>query len=370
MSRVGIHGHIVPRTTARAEEALAWPHPRFRSVSTVDPRNSIAVAEVLRARAAGRWGKVRVAEPPTPIGGGFDSYIHLVHLEGGALPAAWAAPLVVRLLPSPDREPQAHREAEAQGWAASVGYAAPQVLEVIGSDDGFGLPTQVIERAPGTTMLEALTAKPWRMFRLVDQLARLQLQLHALPTDTWPGERKNRALVDQRLALPRKVASELDDDELRRALERAEGLLPVAMSGLAVVCHGDFHPLNVMVDGDAASVIDWTDAGLGPREGDLSRTLLLFRVASIAAKSTAERVVLRAVGPRMARRYRRTYTAEVPLDGERMRAWEALHALHGWSQVRMLHAGGFDGKSSADQSRVPPGVGNFLKAHFEAALAD
>ncbi len=353
---------------AGSADVRSLPTPRFRSVSAVDPRNSVAVAEVLRARAAGRWGDVRVAEPPTPIGGGFDSYIHVVHLEGVALPTAWAVPLVVRLLPSRDRESQAHREAEAQGWAASLGYAAPRVLEVIGSDDGFGLPTQVMERAPGTTMLDALTAKPWRTRRLVDQLARLQLQLHALPTNTWPGERSDHALVDQRLGLPRRVATELNDDELRRALEQAENLLPIATSGPAVVCHGDFHPLNVMVDGDAASVIDWTDAGLGPREGDVARTLLLFRLASIAANSAVERIALRAVGPRMSRRYRRTYAAVEPLDGERLRAWEALHALHGWSQVRMLHAGGFAGESSAEQSRVPPGVADFLKAHFEAAL--
>ena len=38
------------------------------------------------------------------------------------------------------------------------------------------------------------------------------------------------------------------------------------MEGPHVVCNGDFHPLNVMVDGDRASVIDWTDAGLGPRQ--------------------------------------------------------------------------------------------------------
>jgi aminoglycoside phosphotransferase (APT) family kinase protein len=136
-----------------------------------------------------------------------------------------------------------------------------------------------------------------------------------------------------------------------------------------VVCHGDFHPLNVVVDGDEASVIDWTDAGLGPREADVSRTLLLFHMAAIAASSALERIALKVAGPGLARRYRRTYEAGSPLDPVLLRRWEALHALHGWSQVVMLHSGGFEGQTSADAGQIPPEVGDFLRSRFEAALA-
>ena len=337
-------------------------------MAAIDPHDPAAVGEVLRSRAATRWGDVTLAEPPTSIGAGFDSYIHLVRLAGASLPAEWQEPLVVRLLPSPDREPQAHREAAAQQWSASMGFRAPQVLEVLGPDDGFGLPAQVMELAPGTTMLDALGGKPWRARRLVDQLAHLQLELHALPTDSWPGPEGPSGALDHRLALPRRVAAALGDADLARALEQADGLTNIATSGPLVVCHGDFHPLNVVVDGDEASVIDWTDAGLGPREADVSRTLLLFSIASIAASTRLERVALRLAGPRLARRFRATYEAGVTLDPERMRAWTALHALHGWSQVVMLHAGGFDGQSSADEGRIPLEVGTYLRGRFEQAL--
>ena len=128
-----------------------------------------------------------------------------------------------------------------------------------------------------------------------------------------------------------------------------------------MVCHGDFHPLNVMVDGERASVIDWTDAGLGPREADVARTALLFHIAAIAANCAVERAVLKVAGPASSRRYLRTYEAGRPLDADRMRVWEVLHAVHGWAQVEMLHAGGFDGASSAEagpdpaeRARLPP----------------
>ena len=341
-------------------------------MESIDPRDSTAVAEVLRARAAVRWGEVALAAPPSAIGAGFDSYIHVVQLAGPDLPSEWQGPLVVRLLPARDREPQARAEAEAQAWSRAGGYAAPRVLDVVPADDGFGLPAQVMERAPGTTMLEALTRRPWRVLQLVDQLAALQLQLHALPTHGWPGSTDPRSLVDRRLGLPRRVVAETGHPALRAALERLDEHLDDGLTGPAVVCHGDFHPLNVVVDGDRAAVIDWTDAGLGPVEADVARTLLLFRVASIAASSAVERVALRVAGPRLAGRYRRSYERGRPLDRRRMLVWEAAHAVHGWSQVVTLHAGGFEGTSSSagEEARVPLEVGDWLESRFEGALAD
>jgi aminoglycoside phosphotransferase (APT) family kinase protein len=341
-------------------------------VPDVDPRDPEAVAERLRGWVTARFGgQVAVVGQPGSVGAGFDSYIHLVQLAGDELPAPWRDPLVVRLLPSVDRVAQSQREAEVQTWCAGRGYAAPAVLAVLAPDEVFGLPAQVMERAPGTTALDALKARPWRARALVDQLVDLQLRLHALDTSGWPGPAEPAALVAQRLSLPRRVAVEREDADLAAALQQAERLLPLATSGTAVICHGDFHPLNVVVDGSSASVIDWTDAGMGPREADVSRTLLLFNVAAIAATSSIERIVLRAAGPRLAGRYRRVYEQGAALDPARMRAWEALHALHGWSQILMLHGGGFEGDSSSDgqRGRVPVELATYLRRRFDAAAA-
>ena len=338
-------------------------------MASVDPRDPVGVASVIAGWAADRLGgPVDVVGEPSTIGAGFDSYIHRMDLTGPALPDAWRRPLIVRLLPSPDRAPQAHREATVQGWCARHGYAAPQVLAVLGPDEGLGLPTQVMERASGTTMLDAVGARPWRARRFVDQLAGLALRLHALPITDFPAD-AGGTLVDHRLGLPRRVTAALDRPQLAAALERAEALADAAMSGPAVVCHGDFHPLNVMVHGDRASVIDWTDAGLGPREADVARTLVLFHIASIAAGSAFERGVLKLAGPPMARRYRRTYAIGAALDPRRLEVWDVLHAVHGWAQVEMLHAGGFDGASSADADRVPSSLVDFLRSRVERALA-
>jgi len=339
-------------------------------VPEIDPRHPAGVAEALRGWAADRYGgAVAVVGAPVAIGAGFDSYIHLVHLAGEELPPEWRLPVVVRLLPAADRVAQSHAEADVQGWCAARGYAAPVVHAVLAPDELFGLPAQVMERAPGVTVLDALKRRPWRVGALLGQLVDLQLRLHAMDATGWPGPTDPLELVERRLDLARRAASDGGPAALTSALDRVRPLVPVAVAGNRVVCHGDFHPLNVMVDGGAASVIDWTDAGLAPREADVARTLLLFRVASIAAERRVERRALEAIGPAMARRYDRAYQRTAPLDPARMRAWEAIQALQGWAQVVTLRGGGFDGESSSDAARVPAWVADFLQARVESVLA-
>ncbi|MBJ3783203.1 aminoglycoside phosphotransferase family protein [Devosia sediminis] len=75
-----------------------------------------------------------------------------------------------------------------------------------------------------------------------------------------------------------------------RLVERIEGTalltrdervrIIARLRGLAVgdrLCHGDFHPLNVIIDGEHLAVIDWLDATNGPPEADIARSYLMAR---------------------------------------------------------------------------------------------
>lgn len=42
------------------------------------------------------------------------------------------------------------------------------------------------------------------------------------------------------------------------------------------LCYGDFHPRNVIVDGDELTNIDWVDASSGPPAADLARSAIIF----------------------------------------------------------------------------------------------
>jgi aminoglycoside phosphotransferase (APT) family kinase protein len=329
-----------------------------------DPTYPPDVADALRTWLGERFGQPVVdAVAPTAIGTGFSTLIHFVQLAGEGLPEEWRAPLVVRIHQSVEQAAVARREAAIQTWCHDRGFPAPRVLMVFAPGELLPLPVQVMERAPGTTMLEAIMKAPWQAARMLERLADLQLQLHALPIDGWP-EAKEAGLAARRLALVRRSLEQHDDPELRDALSRAERLLPELYAAERVPCHGDFHPLNVMVSSGRATVIDWTDAGLGDRHGDVARTYLLFHVAAIAATTRVEKAVLKASHGWLARRYRSAYERVQPLDPNRLRHWEALHLLHGWAQVLDAHR---EGSRAAE--RVPIDLVTWLRAEFERSVA-
>lgn len=330
---------------------------------------------VLDAPAAlSRWleqrfgGSVQLAEPASAVGEGFDSAIWLVRYSGAALPDPWSAPLVLRIKASADRAAEAEREAAIQAWVADRGYPAPRVLATLGPGEVLDQPAQVMERAPGSMLLDHVRGRPWQVPRLLRRLAVLQADLHDLPVDGFPpGE----DLLDRRLRLTRAVADQLDDERVRAGLDRVETLTDQLRAAPLSVCHGDFHPLNVMATPQRATVIDWTDAGLGDRHGDVARTLALFELAAIAAGSPVERRALRLVGPRLARVHRRRYQRRLPLDDRRLELWTPVHLLHGWAQMSALRAGLLGGGAGPDDraERVPPELVDEVRRRFDAAAA-
>ena len=324
------------------------------------------IAEALAADASARFSSpVAIVGEPSTAGEGMDNEIVFVELAGDGLPDGWRGPLVVRVQPDADRFDVASAEVDVQRWCGTVGYPAPAVLALYAPGELTEASAQVMVRVPGVPMLQAMVPALWRAPALVARLADLHVQLHRAPVDAWPLPQVS--LARRRLRPVRVWVDELDDAELRTALARVDELIPFLEDHPAVACHGDFHPLNVLVDGTTASVIDWTDAGLGDRHGDVARTQLLFRVASVAASSAVERTLLKGVGPMLAARYLRRYAAQLPLDHERLDTWEVVHLLHGWGQVRALHAG-LIGRDR-ERERVPSALAPWLQRRLAARLA-
>ncbi len=329
----------------------------------------VPAAEALCRWAEARFGgEVTLVEPPTSNGSGFDSDIHYVHLTGDSLPPEWRAPLVLRVKPSDDRLDIAHYEEAVQGWLADRGFPTPRILVVIEPGPVTDRPTQVMERVTGGMALDAVLHAPWRAPALVRRLARLQARIHRLDPAGFP---ESEDLLDKRLRLTRATADVLDDRAMSDALARIEQLAEELRDAPAAVCHGDFHPLNVLVDGEDMAVIDWTDSGIGDRHGDVARTLVLFSIASIAASSAVERVALRFAGPVLGRIYRRAYERELPLDDRRLGLWTPVHLLHGWSQARGVTDGVFgDGDTGVPTSeRVDLALVAALHDRFDRAIA-
>jgi aminoglycoside phosphotransferase (APT) family kinase protein len=353
--------------------ALRSPHGRVsgggrrEEIVAVTSERAYEVANALASYAAARFSvNVTVEGEPSTAGEGMDNEVYFVTLAGRGLPAGWQAPLVVRVQPDVDRFDVASDEVRVQEWCATVDYPSPHVLAMLAPGELTAASAQVMARAPGVPMIDALIRPVWKAPALVTLLADLHVRLHQAPTDAWPLPEVS--LARRRLRPVYGWVEALDDPLLREALARVEALLPYLEDHPAVACHGDFHPLNVMVDVPTmtGSVIDWTDAGLGDRHGDVARTQLLFRVAAIAASSPVERALLKVAGPRLASHYLRQYRKQLPLDEDRLATWEVVHLLHGWGQVRALHAG-IIGRDR-ERDRVPAALAAWLHQRLQRRL--
>jgi len=144
----------------------------------------------------------------------------------------------------------------------AAGLPVPAVGEVVEIEGRLGL---IYERVDGVSMGEILAAKPWMLPRFARLLAELHADMHAssiapdLPSQHQRLEDKIRAAE----ALP---------PDLREAALRALGQMPDGDQ----LCHGDFHPGQVLMTSRGPVIIDWIDAARGNPLADVARSSVIM----------------------------------------------------------------------------------------------
>ncbi len=278
---------------------------------------SVSAALALRLAEAGHTSVF--VEPPSPVSGGRDTLIYSFRTQGGG-------PQILRLFPS-GSVGRARFEAAVQSAVATQGYPVPQV--VLAGDDIAGLPFMVMERVPGEPLASWIVPPGPRMLRAPRMLAEAHVALHALDAgavqaaveglDAGKPHRPAEMLARRLEQLDRP-----EDTSLRRAVEWARER---AVGGDDVVCHGDFHPFNVLVDGDSLSgVIDWTDLQFAPREYDVARNMVLNDHVPMGGPLLG-RPFMAAARRWLGRRYVTEYQRLHPLSSETLQCWAAVNAV-------------------------------------------
>jgi aminoglycoside phosphotransferase (APT) family kinase protein len=216
--------------------------------------------------------------PPTSLGGGF--WAEILSFSLASAPPPLAGELVAKLAPS---HSHGEREAAVQAAVARQGFPAPPVLAT-GPGPLAGGWYFVMPKAEGSPPLSAATpaalirAVPALALRLPSLLADLAVRLHRL--DTGPLEKELRSRTEwpvdvEDLITDIAAASDaLDDRTLADCINKVLVARPRDVQ--SVICHGDFHPLNVIVGDAGATVVDWTAARLGPPAFDVAFTALLL----------------------------------------------------------------------------------------------
>lgn len=141
------------------------------------------------------------------------------------------------------------------------GLPVPAPGEIIQVNGRNGL---VYERVNGTNMWETLGKQPWRIVKYGRLTAKIHVEMHANPTRPDIPSQKRRL-----------------EDKLNHAEILPAALKKAALAQLEklpdgnAICHGDFHPGNLLVAGDRVVIIDWIDATLGNPLADVARTTVI-----------------------------------------------------------------------------------------------
>jgi aminoglycoside phosphotransferase (APT) family kinase protein len=175
---------------------------------------------------------------------------------------AWPDGRALRLLRR--RDPAALAAEQAAMQAVHGVVDVPQPGELVTVDERPGL---VMERVDGRDLLAALEARPWQVGRIGVVSGRLHARL--LHVDAPP------ALPAVRDAVRRALADPTVPPAARQAALATLDSLPDA----ATLCHGDFHPGNILSHAGRHVVIDWANAARGDPQADIARAELLLRLA-------------------------------------------------------------------------------------------
>jgi aminoglycoside phosphotransferase (APT) family kinase protein len=221
---------------------------------------------------------------------------------------AWGDRHVLKLFRHGIPATVAEREAAQARLAHAAGLPTPAVGDVVAVEGRAGI---VFERTDGPTMLQRLSDAPGSAEGLAGQLAALHADLHAHAAPRLPAQR-------ERLRLNIGRAQGLSE----RLKARAAQALDALPDGEAL-CHGDFHPGNVIMTVGNPVVIDWLDATRGNPLADLARTALLVRHAELPAHVYAPAVQQAVRGLRVAflEAYLRRYASHRPVDSGQLAAW-------------------------------------------------
>jgi aminoglycoside phosphotransferase (APT) family kinase protein len=225
----------------------------------------------------------------------------------------WEDGTILRLA----RNEGAHADVQWQVWLLSVADAAglrvPKVYEQL---EIQGRPGIVMERIQGPDLLSLVERRPFMVWRAGRLTGRLHAEMHRASIGTDLPSTKDRV---RRMTALREHVSEEIAQWASSELER----LP---DGDAL-CHGDFHPANILLAGDEPVIIDWSNATQGDPHADVARTLLIFRIGEPPQRSG---IAIRALA-RFGRRlllsaYLRGYRAGGSLDAALVERWVPVRA--------------------------------------------
>ena len=162
-----------------------------------------------------------------------------------------------------DSTPEGWMRFEATYTSALHKCAAP-VPEVFGIEVVNGREVSIMDRIYGPSLWDALMDAPQNVRAFGHQLGDIHAQLLGVrPPISLPSQQS-------RLACKIRDAARTVHPAIADVLELLPSVTKVSL------CHGDFHPKNVLLSPSGPIVVDWFDVSRGEALGDIARTSILL----------------------------------------------------------------------------------------------
>jgi len=202
-------------------------------------------------------------------------------------------------------------EFENTRHANQLGLRAPKVFEISTFN---GRPGIVFEFAEGETLTSLILKEPWKMVWGGRLLARLHAGIHDNRSDLFPP---------LKIGLERRLVEypNIEPWAKTQALE----MLRTAPDD-NVICHGDFHPDNVLVCDESIVIIDWPTALSGSGIYDFARTALLLKIGMPEETRLPRRMAIRVFQAWLARIYVAAYQSTVTITRDDFARWTFIAA--------------------------------------------
>lgn len=209
------------------------------------------------------WGIVEVKALSSPIAQGRTAEIY-----------AWDDRYILKLFRDWWPSDRVEYEARIARAVYAAGVPSPAPGEIVEINGRHGL---IYERLEGISMLQEMNARPWSILKNARLLAELQAQIHQQSIPGLPTY-KERSAQDIR------NAPHLREDQRERVL----ALLAVLPDDQKL-CHGDFHPGNILLTKRGPVIIDWLTACTGSPWADVARTIV---IGNVGVKTAGDQISL------------------------------------------------------------------------------
>lgn len=188
------------------------------------------------------------------------------------------------------------------------GLFVPEVFETVIVDDRPGL---IMERIYGPTLISLFQKNPLLLISKTKELSKIHIILNKIkaPEKLIPLKSRIRNLADK---------STYIDPACKNFVFTILDQLPDGDK----LCHGDFHPGNIIVQNGNPYIIDWCGATKAAAVADIAHTYLLFsNVPRIPGTSILSYTFLKLAGLFSASIYFKTYTKSMKIDMNQFSKW-------------------------------------------------